>query len=385
MGANAVDQLRERFNRAGAYTVGIEDEMMLLDPDTLALVASGPQLLERLGDDQRFKLELPASQLEIVTPVSRDLDTLAGALITARRTVELHAEGLARPACAGVHPFSPGVGRLNRSGRYSHTIAEYGVIASRQLVCALQVHVAVGDADRALAVYNAARSYLPLLAALAANAPFYEGHDTGLASIRPKLSELLPRQGVPPAFESWEAYVRALSWGATSGAFADSGTWWWELRPHPGFGTLEFRVPDAQSTVADAIAVASVIQALAMWLGERHDAHAMPDAAPGWQISENRWSACRYGVEGSMADLRTGAPGATRDRLHELIEALEPIAVDLGSQPALDHARTLVETNGAIAQRRVAAAGGPAAVAAWMADRFSESPPWLGFPRAAPG
>src|SRR5207302_7619401 len=131
---------------------------------------------------------------------------------------------------------------LNRLERYERTIREYGVRAQRQLVCALQVHVSVGDADGALAVYNAARSYLPLLAALAANAPFYEGHDTGLASVRPKLAELLPRQGVPPAIASWEAYAGALSWGAGTGAFPDPGMWWWELRPHPQFGTLEFRV-----------------------------------------------------------------------------------------------------------------------------------------------
>ncbi len=157
-------------------------------------------------------------------------------------------------------------GRLNQLPAYEHTIREYGKVAERQLVCAFQVHVAPGEADRALAVYNAARSYLPLLAALSANAPFYEGRDTGLASIRPKLCDLLPRQGVPPAIESWDELASALRWGATAGSFPP-GAWWWELRPHWRFGTLEFRVPDGQSSPANAGAVTAVIQSLVVWLG----------------------------------------------------------------------------------------------------------------------
>ena len=118
-------------------------------------------------------------------------------------------------------------------------------------------------------MYNAARAYLPWLAALAANAPFYEGQDTGLASVRAKIGELLPRQGVPPAFESWEEYAGALAWGARTGAFPGASSWWYELRLHPGFGTLELRVPDAQRTVGDATAIIAVAQALLAWLGQR--------------------------------------------------------------------------------------------------------------------
>jgi glutamate---cysteine ligase / carboxylate-amine ligase len=217
---SAVAELRATFDLANAYTVGIEDELMLLDPDTLELVPRAQQLLRVLGDDPRFKLELPASQLELVTPASIDVGAVAQALLESRRKLASAADGIARLASAGVHPFSSGIGELNRLPRYRATIDEYGPLASRQLVCALQVHVAVGDADRALAVYNAARSYLPLLAALAANAPFYEGRDTGLASVRPKLAELLPRQGVPPEIESWESYVETLAWGGRGGIVA---------------------------------------------------------------------------------------------------------------------------------------------------------------------
>jgi len=362
--------LRAAFDAPLPYTVGIEDEVMLLDPETMELAPVAQELLGRCDDGDPFKLELPAAQLEIVSPISQAVDQLGEALLSARQTAVHRGRGLVTPASAGVHPFSSGIGKLNRLPRYRHTVREYGVIASRQLVCALQVHVAVGEATAALAVYNAVRSYLPLLAALAANAPIYEGCDSGLASVRPKLSGLLPRQGVPPALESWEALAEVYRWGATAGAFSEPRTWWWELRPHPGYGTLEFRVPDAQSGVGDATAVAAVIQALVVWLAERHRSGEQLRTDPTWRIEESSWSACRHGVAGTMADLRTGAQRPTAESLLELIDALEPVARRLGGPAGLTHARRLVTRNGAIAQREVLREGGPRELMRWLVARF---------------
>jgi len=364
--------LRAAFAAPEPLTVGLEDELMLLDPDTWELTPRAPELLTRLDGDLRFKLELPASQLEIVTEPTADLAAAIRQLLAARRELAARARGLALPAAAGAHPFSAGEGELNRLARHRGTVARYHPVIGRQLVCALQVHVAVGDAASALAVYNAARGYLPLLAALAANAPFYEGGDSGLASVRPKLCELLPRQGVPPPIATWEQFAADLAW--QRGALAEAGAWWWELRPHAAFGTLEFRVPDGQTTVADAAAVAAVAQALVGWLAERHQGGEPLPAAPSWRIAENRWSACRDGVEGAMADLQSGAVRPTREWLNELLEQLEPVAGRLGSSSALAHARELVERNGAIAQRAVAAEVGPCGLAKWLAERFLEAP-----------
>jgi carboxylate-amine ligase len=362
--------LRAVFDSAPPYAVGIEDEVMLLDPDTLELVPRAPELLERFAGDARFKLELPTSQLEILTSPTADVPLAENALRDARTAAMAAAEGLVRLAGAGVHPFSAGTGQLNRTPRYEQTVREYGAVAARQLVCALQVHVAAGDSGRALAVYNGLRSYLPLLAALAANAPFYEGRDSGLASVRPKLAELLPRQGVPPAIESWEQYAEILQWGARAGTFPDARNWWWELRLHPTFGTLELRVPDSQSSVSDAVAIAGVAQALVAWLGARHDGGEPLEVAGTWQIEENRWSACRYGVDGTMADLKSGERRSTRECWHDLLEVLGSTAQHLGATTALMRAEKLVERNGAIAQREAARDGGPRAAARWLADRF---------------
>ncbi len=192
------DDLAARFDVPDAFTVGLEEEVMLLDPQTLELCDCASELLGRLNGDPAFKLELPASQLELVTRPCRDVPTAVRDLGGARAALLAAGAGLARPAAAGVHPFSAVEGRLNSGPRYDRTASEYGVVARSQLVCALQIHVAVGGAARTLAVYNALRPHLPELAALASNSPVYQGHVTGLASVRPKISELLPRQGIPP-------------------------------------------------------------------------------------------------------------------------------------------------------------------------------------------
>lgn len=338
---------------------------MLLDAATLDLAPRAPEVLERLGGDPRFKLELPAAQLEIVVPPQPSVPAAASALAAGRRELAAAAGDGLRLAGGGVHPFAAPEGPLNPGPRYEATADEYGVVAHRQLVFALQVHVAIRGADRALAVYNALRSYLPELAALAANAPFHAGRDTGLASVRPLISQQLPRQGVPPVLPSWEAYAQALAFVAWGGG----GRWWWELRPHPQHGTLELRVPDTQPTVAEAAAVAAVAHALPVWLAERHDAGEALPVHETWRIEENRWSACRWGVEGELRDLDSGASEPTRARLHALLDRLEPIAARLGCAAELAAARELVQRNGAL-RLREAAAGDAAAAARWLMERY---------------
>ncbi len=345
---------------------------MLLDPGSLELVPLAKDVLSALPDDGRFKLELPASQIEIVTP---PCDNVTGAahVLASSRAVLLEAAGeTIRPACAGAHPFSAPEGELitDEPGR-AEVLAEYGPVARRQLVCALQVQVAVGEADAAIAVHDALRSYLPELAALAANAPYFEGRDTGLASIRPKVAESLPRQGVPPALGSLEGLARVLRFGRETGAFTNPGRWWWELRANVRFGTLELRVPDAQTTVEDAAAVAAVAHCLVAWLLERHRSGEPLPVHERWQIEENRWRACRHGVDGELIDLNSGTTRATAARLEQLLEQLRPVAESLGCAEELELAYELIRAGGGAGrQRRSADAGGVEDLARRLAERF---------------
>ncbi len=345
--------MRDAFEQppgsGGDFTVGLEEELMLLDPKTLDLAPRASEVLEALGGDPRFKLEMPAAQLEIVTAPHPTVREAASELAGSRAA--LTAAGF-RLAGGGAHPFASGSGPLNPGPRYEAIGAEYASVARRQLVFGLHVHVAIRGVDRALAVYNALRSYLPELAALAANAPFYEGRDSGLASVRSRISGLLPRQGVPPAFDSFEAYEQALRWCG----FDDPRQWWWELRLHPTLGTVEVRVPDTQRTVAETEALATVVYALVNRLAERHDAGERLPVADAWRIDQNRWSACRHGLEGEMRDLRTGERRPTRERVAALLDELGV------AMPAAD---------GAARQRQVAADRGLRGLAAWLADGFT--------------
>jgi len=362
--------LRIAFDAPEPLTLGLEEELMLLDAETLDLLPRATDVVEACGDE-RFKLEMPAAQLELALPPVPSVPAAIAALAAARRDLAAAAAPVGRLGAAGVHPFADPVGELNAGERYAWTAAEYGEIARRQLVCALQVHVAVGGADRSLAVYNGLRPWLPLIAALAANAPFHDGRDTGMASIRPKIAEQLPRQGIPPAIGSWEEFAATLAWGAASGAVPGPRRWWWELRPHPAFGTLELRVPDAQSTVQDAAAVVALVHALVGWLAARHDAgEPLEPADDGWRLAENRWSAARWGMDAELADLRSGERVPARERLAALLADVGPVGADLGCAAELGDVARLAESNGPARQRAIAAEGGVRAVAAWLADVY---------------
>ncbi len=364
--------LRAAFDAPEPLTLGLEEELMLLDPESLDLLPRAEAVVAAAGDP-RIKLELPAAQLELSLPPASGVPEAVAALAAARRDLAAVAQPYGRLAAAGVHPFAAPLGELNAGERYALTEDEYGDIARSQLVCALQIHVAVGGADRTLAVYNGLRPWLPLVAALAANAPFHAGRDTGLASIRPKIGEQLPRQGIPPEIASWDAFAAALAWGAASGAVPEPRRWWWELRPHPVYGTLEVRVPDAQSTVAEAGAVVALVHTLIAWLSERHDAGERLAGADTWRLEENRWRAARWGMDAELADLATGEAVPARTCLEDLLADLEPVATRLGSAAELAAVAPLAARNGAVRQRELAAKGGPRAIAAWLADAYVPS------------
>jgi carboxylate-amine ligase len=344
---------------------------MLLNPVTYDLL---PDAARIVGAVPRAVLELPAAQVELLSEAH---ETVAGAcadLLVGRRAVLQASRGTALAAGAGAHPFASGIGRLNRGERYDEIRAEYATVAHRQLVFGLHVHVAIRPAERALAVFNGLRSYLPEIAALAANAPYYEGRDSGLASVRPKLSELLPRQGVPPSFASLEELAGAYAWGQESGVMRDRAQWWWEARLHPVHGTLEVRVPDTQTTSAETAAVAAFVHCLVVRLADRVDAGEEPFAMPTWRIEENRWSACRHGLRGRMADVVTGGSVPTRERLGTLAQDLGPVAAQLGCEQELAGAARMVQAgNGADRQRQVLARRGYEGLAAWLAERFTDT------------
>jgi carboxylate-amine ligase len=357
---------RELFDATRDLTLGVEEELMLLDPDTLDLLPEAERAVAAMGEHGGVRTELPAAQVEIVTRVHESIPAAIGAVTSTRRSLAAAIAPWARVAGSGTHPFADPRGVLLGTLRYERLAEEYRWAIEQQLVFGLHVHVGVRGADRALAVFNALRSFLPELAALAGNAPLHAGRDTGLASVRPKLAEMLPRQGLPPAFPSWRALAEFTAWVEPA-----VGEVWWEVRPHSSFGTLEIRVPDTQATVEATAGVVALAAGLVAWLGERHDAGEALAIHESARIAENRWRALRHGLDGELLDLDSGALVPTRARVQRLIETVAPAAERLGGRDALDHARVLAQHNGAERQRALAAEGGMRGVVEWLADAFA--------------
>src|SRR5215210_4343157 len=360
--ALSVASLRELFDGVTDHTVGVEEELMLLDLVTLDLLPAADRVSAELGGRVSLRPELPAAQVETASPVCGSIAEAAEALAAARSRLAAGVAGWARLAGAGTHPFAAPRGALRADPKYDALKAEFPWTLPQQLVFGLHVHVAVRGADRALAVLNAVRSYLPELAALAGNAPLHAGRDTGLASVRPLIAGLLPRQGVPPAFASWEALADYLAWGRRGGVFPAAGEPWWEARAHEELGTIELRVPDAQTTAGEAAGVLAVGAALVAWLAERYDAGEPLPVHDTVRIAENRARALRHGLAGTLLDLDSGEPAPARARVIGLIDRVGPAAERLGGGAALEHARTLAARNGAERQRALAGEHGPRGV-----------------------
>jgi carboxylate-amine ligase len=364
---------RRAFSETSSLTVGFEEELILLDPITLLPINDVERALVRLEDD-RFTCELRGAQLEVRTPPCETVTDACRELQAARVFAADRLAGFARIAAAGVHPTSTAPIEITDRQRYRRIAAECPWAVREGLPCGFHVHVAVPGPERALAVYNAARSFLPELAALAANSPFLAGRDTGLASARLKLNEAFPRAGTPPAFQSWQAYSDFVAWGAASGLIPDATHLWWDLRLHPLYGTLEFRIADAQTRVAEAGAVAAVCQALVAALAARFDAGEKLTVHETERIAENRWAGVRDGLAGVLADLDTGGPMAARTRIGFLLAAVEPAAEALGSRNELLAAWTLLAENGAGRQRRVVARTGLDGLVRRLADDTEQGP-----------
>lgn len=352
------DELRAPFERSTGFTVGVEEDLMLLDRTTGELTPVVDLALVRASGDTRFAREgQQQSRVELATPVAGNAQAVGIALAQARLDLDRHLGTSATIAAAGTHPWADRRSDLaRRRGSRARPVGRTPPHPSyTDVPFALHVHVAVAGADRVLAVYNAARSYLPELAALAGNSPYLAGRDSGCASARRTLTcDSSLRERVPPAFASWPAFADFVRWGQTGGAFFDATHLPWDLRPHTRLGTLELRVADTQTRVEDTVAVVALFQGLVATLSDELDRCGALAVHPTVRIAENARRAARDGVTGWMVDLSTGAREPTRDRLTRLIDLVESRASALGNTSGLQYARALIADNGAERQRYVA-------------------------------
>jgi carboxylate-amine ligase len=309
--------MEHRFGRGPAFTVGIEEEFQLVSAESYELVPRFDEIAAAAGDE-RVRPELMTSVLEVATGVHERVADAADEVRAIRaRLREAAAERGALIAAAGTHPFSRWEHQeITDSPRYQGVVEELRWVAEQVAIFGLHVHVGMPSSDAAIAVTNAFRTHVPELLALSANSPFWQGRDTSLASTRSKIFETMPRSGLPPAFGSFGEFEELVRHGRRAGLFDDYTFLWWDVRPHPNFGTVELRMFDAQTHVANVAALAALAQSLAATF-----ASDPPPIEPRTLIAENKWRAARYGLAAELVDLVRDTVRPAREALAELVTA----------------------------------------------------------------
>jgi carboxylate-amine ligase len=362
MSSDQSSVLEHRFGSSDPYTLGVEEEYMLLDPETWDLVQHIDSMLARVTDDGEFQArinpELMQSVLEITTPVCRTAGEVHGHLRTLRSYVgEIARKEGCRFASAGTHPFSLFERqRITAKDRYRQLVDQLQYIARTELIFGMHVHAAVDGPEKAIAVMNALSAHLPQLLALSASSPFWRGEPTGLLSSRQMVFSAFPRSGVPPRFADYGEFAAVIGQLERTGCIADYTHIWWDIRPHPRLGTLELRVCDAVTRVEDAVALAALFQALVKLYSEDFDrGHELP-SHHRILVAENKWLAARYGLEAPVMDLATGRRNRVplAQLVRRTLREIEPHARELGSERELEGIRDiLARGNGADTQLRV--------------------------------
>ncbi len=353
--------LDHRFGQSEPFTLGVEEEYMLLDGETFDLVQHIDTVLAATAGHEletRINAELMQSVLEIATPVCRTAADVMAELRTLRAYVGgIAREKGARVGSAGTHPFSLFERqRITARDRYRNLVDQLQYIARRELIFGMHVHVAVDDAEKAVQVVNGLLPQIAPLLALSASSPFWRGEPTGLRSSRQMVFAAFPRSGPPPRFRDYNDYAEVVGQLEKTGCIADYTHIWWDIRLHPKWGTIEIRICDAVTRVEDAVALTAYCQALVKHLCERYDSG---EAIPSYHrilTTENKWLAARYGLEAPVMDLATGRRNriAVAQLVRRTLRELEPHARELRCERELEGVREILSRgNGADRQLRV--------------------------------
>ena len=329
---------REVFEASDDFTVGIEEEFGILDPDTLSLTQRYDELRTAADEDDvlrpRVAGELISSEIEIRSAKGAGFsDAVASQREARARLFRLAADHGAQLSSTGAHPWSPWwEQRIIDTEHYKRLEHDLGYVARRNNTFSLHVHVGIRGADRAIAVCDRARQVLPELLAISANSPFLDGFDSGLASARSQIfTRSFPRCGIPEPFGDWAAYASHVELLIRTHSIIEHTQLWWSIRPHLAFPTVELRICDGQPELAEAVSLASLSVSLAARIARALDDGEPISLHPHRLIEENMWRAIRHGLGGEMIDLDRGDVLPTRARIERLIEWVLPVAEELGA------------------------------------------------------
>jgi carboxylate-amine ligase len=361
--------------RDAEYTVGIEEEAMLLDPNDWQLAHDSERVMEALPAEvcAHATMETHRSALELATGVHEDVASAAEEMRSLRAALDGAARGLElRVASAGTHPSAVWQDTLVSTGkRYAFVYGSMRELARREPTFALHVHVGIRSPNDAVRLVNRMRAHLPLFLALSVNSPFWQGRDTGLASARTPLFQAFPRVGIPRRFRDYDDYVDTVDLLIRCQSMPDPTFLWWDVRPQPRFGTIEVRIMDAQTSVAETASLAALIQCVARLEIEQgyvsFRALEVPEA-----LDENRFLAARDGMAAELIDVERERRVPAREVALRLVDACAPHARVLGCERELDGVVRMAERTGA--DRQLEAARGPErlqGLVAGLADRYA--------------
>jgi len=354
------------FHPSERSSLGIEVELQLVDVQTGELRGGAPAILAELArrnggvEHPRIKAELYQCTLEVITGIC---DTVADAradIEAGIAEIRVVAEPMGIDLVAlGMHPF--GQWReltCGHNDRHRRLVEDLQWPVRRLLSHGMHVHVGVRDGDRALAIINRLLTHLPVLLALSASSPYRNGEDTGLASSRIKVMESLPRSGPPPELSDWQEFETVILAMQRGGAISTVRELWWDVRPHPSFGTVEVRIFDVPATVSEAMALAALTQCLLVWLDRSVGAGEQVERIPDWAFRENKWRATRHGVDAELIVDREGSTRSVAGLVGQLLETLTPVAAELGCSAELASVADLLARPSYARQRAVGGSGG---------------------------
>ncbi len=342
-----------------SFTIGIEEEYQTIDPETrdlrshidLEIIAKGKSLLK-----EAVKAEMHQSVIEVGTGVCHDIKEAASQVKDLRSQIcNLARQNGLRLAASGTHPFSDWrTQAIYPDERYEIIVQDLKIVARANLIFGLHVHVGVEDRETAIHLMNAARYFLPHILALSTNSPFWLGMDTGLKSYRCKVFDKFPRTNIPDLIPSWGEYQRFVDLLVKTNCIDNAKKIWWDIRPHPNFPTIEFRICDVPMRADETIAIAALIQATVAKLYKIHSENQTFRLYDRALLMENKWRALRYGLDGKLIDFGKQIEVPVRDLIYEYLHFVDDVVDELNSRDEINYIHRILEQGtGADRQLRI--------------------------------
>lgn len=356
------------FNSSPGPSLGIEVELEVVDAATGELASAATEILTELGADHpdgehpKAKHELFECTIEIITGVCQDVGEaradLEGTLAEVQAAAE--ARGLAL-LCSGTHPFSGWADQqISPNPRYARLVDEMQWMARRLQIFGVHVHVGVRSPEKVVAIAGALAGYIPHFLALSGSSPYWEGRDTGLASSRSKVFEGLPTAGLPAPLENWADFEQFMETLVSSQAISTVREVWWDIRPHPDFGTVELRMCDGIPTLSEVAAVAALAQSLVAHLDSLDDRGFTLPRHRDWILRQNKWRAGRHGLETDLIVDERGRQEPMRQSIADLVDEVSPTAARLGCSDELAYVNKVLEVGPSYERQRRVVADRPA-------------------------